>query len=191
MSLIPSSTKLTGLSGLNTKISAINSTSSLNELLKRNQASHSITIYKAAGGMSTYNLPPAKGDTKIPLGVLVCDFLCTMIDGSPAPARIFGLTTAQLKNLPNDANYKQNCNLANHQGKRYITYDVAILDTTLNPLKDANDEPIGSRLEDVVISGLSSTTNYMIDVVANFDLLVDPYTIKSIHMVPVNTTQAR
>ena len=57
--------------------------------------------------------------------------------------------------------------------------------------KDENGNPIGEMINEVVIAGLTSASNWMIDVVANFNLKVDPYTISSIHMVPKSTSQAR
>jgi hypothetical protein len=101
------------------------------------------------------------------------------------------MEASTLENLSHDPDYKFNVNSARNQGKRYITYDIAILDTTLNPLKDENGNPLGQMLSEVVIAGLTSTSNWMIDVVNNFNLMVDPYTISSIHMVPKSTTQAR
>jgi len=192
MSLIPSgSNKLTGLSGLNTsKLNLGGGKSSLSDFL--NKPKHKIKVHNASGGEQTYELPTAKVEgAKITLGHLVCDFLGTMIGGKRAGAKIFGMEASRLENFANDPDYKMNVNSARNQGKRYITYDIAILDTTLNPLKDENGNPLGQMLNEVVIAGLTSTSNWMIDVVNNFNLMVDPYTISSIHMVPKSTTQAR
>lgn len=191
-------TGLTGLSGLNTgklnlgnKLNSFgDGKSSLSDIL--NKPKHKIKVHNASGGESTYELPTAKvAGAKITLGHLVCDFLGTMIAGERAGAKIFGMEASKLENLSHDPDYKWNVNSARNQGKRYITYDIAILDTTLNPLKDENGNPLGQMLNEVVIAGLTSTSNWMIDVVNNFNLMVDPYTISSIHMVPKSTTQAR
>jgi len=188
-------TGLTGLSGLSTKVGGLNGLgsgkSSLSDFL--NKPKHKITVHHATGGTpKTYELPTAKVEgAKIKLGVLVCDFLGTIIAGERVGAKIFGIEASKLENLSHDPDYKMNVNSAHIQGKRYITYDIAILDTTLNPLKDENGNPLGQMLNEVVISGLTSTSNWMIDVVNNFNLMVDPYTISSIHMVPKSTTQAR
>lgn len=192
MSLIPGTNKLTGLSGLNTKVGGLSGgKSSLSDFL--NKPKHKITVHHATGGTpKTYELPTAKvAGAKISLGHLVCDFLSSMIAGERVGAKIFGMEASKLENLAHDPDYKMNVNAALSQGKRYISYDIAILDTTLNPLKDDNGSPLGQMLHDVVISGLASTSNWMIDVVKNFNLMVDPYTISSIHMVPKSTTQAR
>ena len=187
-------TGLTNVSSLNTKISGLNglnSGKSLSDFL--NKPKHKITVHQPTGGApKEYELPTAKTEnTKIELGVLVCDFLKTMIGGEPVVTRLFNMEASKLRNLPNDPDYKTNVNSAREQGKRYITYDIAILDTTRNPLKGDNGEPLGYILNEVVIAGLASTSNWMIDAVNNFSLMVDPYTISSIHMVPKSTTQAR
>ena len=192
MNLIPSN-KLTGLSGLNTKVGGLgnlNSGKSLNNFL--NKTKHKVKVYNASGGEQTYELPAQKVEgTKIELGVLVSSFLCTMIGGAPSPANIFGMDAETLRNYANNPDYKLNVNSARIQGKRYITYDIAIQDLNLNPLADENGNPLGQMLNEVVIAGKLSTSNWMIDVISNFSLLVDPYTISSIHMVPKSTTQAR
>ena len=186
-------TGLTGLTGLNTKIgglSGLNTGKSLSDFL--NKKKHQIKVYNASGGEQTYELPTQKTEgTKIELGVLVSSFLCTMIGGAPSPANIFGMDAETLRNYANNPDYKLNVNSARIQGKRYITYDIAIQDLNLNPLADENGNPLGQMLNEVVIAGKLSTSNWMIDVISNFSLLVDPYTISSIHMVPKSTTQAR
>jgi len=189
MNLIPSN-KLTGL---NTKVGGLgnlNSGKSLSNFL--NKTKHKVKVYNASGGEQTYELPAQKVEgTKVELGYLVTDFLRTMIGGQPTPANIFGIGADKLSNLADEQDYRLNVNSALSQGKRYISYHIAILDTTLNPIKDENGSPIGEMINEVVIAGLTSASNWMIDVVANFNLKVDPYTISSIHMVPKSTTQAR
>ena len=193
MNLIPSNNKLTDLSGLNTKVGGLgnlNSGKSLSNFL--NKTKHKVKVYNASGGEQTYELPAQKVEgTKVELGYLVTDFLRTMIGGQPTPANIFGIGADKLSSLADEQDYRLNVNSARSQGKRYISYHIAILDTTLNPIKDENGSPIGEMINEVVIAGLTSTSNWMIDVVANFNLKVDPYTISSIHMVPKSTTQAR
>jgi len=193
MNLIPSNNKLTGLSGLNTKVGGLgnlNSGKSLNNFL--NKTKHKAKVYNASGGEQTYELPAQKVEgTKVELGYLVTDFLRTMIGGQPTPANIFGIGADKLSSLADEQDYRLNVNSARSQGKRYISYHIAILDAERNPIKDENGNPIGERINEVVIAGLASTSNWMIDVVANFNLKVDPYTISSIHMVPKSTSQAR
>lgn len=119
MNLIPSNNKLTGLSGLNTKVGGLGNLSSgksLNNFL--NKTKHKAKVYNASGGEQTYELPAQKVEgTKVELGYLVTDFLRTMIGGQPTPANIFGIGADKLSSLADEQDYRLNVNSTRSQGK--------------------------------------------------------------------------